>query len=89
MAVLASGMAWIAGAFSDRIIISIAVLVHLAQPRVLDVEKAMAQFHPDMSRRKPCESPSVGFDGEMFLERDLALHVVSSRLCAASCNVVA
>ncbi len=52
-----------------------AVLIHLAQAGVLHVDQAMAQFRPHM-RAEHLRIAERRFDGDVFLERDLALHGV-------------
>ena len=53
-----------------------AVLVHLPQPLLLNVEQPIAQLLHTLSGRKPARILQRVLDSEMFLERNLALHDV-------------
>ena len=55
-----------------------AVPVHFAQAHVLDVEQARTEIVPHM-RAEHLRIAERRFDGDVFLERDLALHCVSPR----------
>src|SRR6185437_8418913 len=61
-----------------------AVLIHLAQPRVLYIDQTMAQVGPYV-RPEYLRIAQRGFDGDVFLECDLALHEILP-VRAASCN---
>lgn len=50
--------------------------VHLLEPHVLDVGEARPECVPDMGAEH-FRIADGRLDGEMFLERDLALHAVS------------
>ncbi len=66
-----------------------AVLVHFAQSHVLHIQQARAEVVPHM-RAEHLRIAERRLDGEMFLERDLALHCVSLPVAfPASCNAAA
>ena len=69
-------MAWIAGALSDRIIISHAELVHQAKASAVQIEHALAHFDPDVVGKKPLRIHQRVVDREVLLEPDLAFHGV-------------
>ena len=65
-----------------------AVLVHFAQARVLHVEQTWTEVVPHMCAEQ-LRIGERGVDGDVFLKRDLALHVVSPAAFPASCNAAA
>src|SRR4029077_16958330 len=54
--------------------------VHLAKPRLLDVDQAVAPLRPHM-RAENFRVAERRFDGEIFFERDLALHFRFPQFC--------
>ena len=71
-------MACTAGALSDSSIISMPLLVHLAQPPVLDVQHAALDLLPDAVGKIAVRILERLRNREMLFECDLALHGPSS-----------